>query len=163
MDFPGVLVTCQLAQIRLFDFEVKHIKGITHTAANRLSRRPPQDNNSTKDKENIDDLIALELKCVRIARISIKKLKTIREFTQKLVIIIRSHVRFILLPEFPGRKWGISFIRGVNNPPELSINHVTIKLINNNYTDNIILPLNNNYSSYSQDITQYLITLKQPK
>ena len=72
-------------------------------------------------------------------------------------------MRLILLLEFPGRKWGISPIRGVNDPPELSINHVTAEPVNNDYADNIILPLDNSYSSYSQDITWYLTTLKQPE
>ena len=62
-------------------------------------------------------------------------------------------MRPILLLEFLSRKWGISFIRGVNDPPELSTNHVTAKSIDNDYTDNIILPLDDNYSNYSQDIT----------
>ena len=62
-------------------------------------------------------------------------------------------MRLILLLEFPGRKWGISPIRGVNDPPELSTNHVTAKPMDDNYADNIILPLDDNYFSYSQDIT----------
>ena len=70
-------------------------------------------------------------------------------------------MRFILLLEFLSRKKGISPIRGVNDPPELSTNHVTAKPIDDDYADNIILPLNDNYSSYSQDITWYLITLKR--
>ena len=58
-------------------------------------------------------------------------------------------MRLILLFEFLGRKWGISPIRGVNDPPELSINHVTAKPVNDDYTDNIILLLDDNYFNYS--------------
>ena len=72
-------------------------------------------------------------------------------------------MRLILLLEFLGRKWGISPIRGVNDPPELSTNHVTAEPVNDNHADNTILPLDDNYSSYSQDIAWYLITLKQPE
>ena len=61
-------------------------------------------------------------------------------------------MRLILLPEFPGRKWGIYPIRGVKNTPELSTNHVIAKPVNANYANNTILPLDNNYSNYSQDI-----------
>ena len=67
----------------------------------------------------------------------------------------------ILLLKFLGRKWGIFPIRGVNDPPELSINHVTAEPVNDDYANNIIFPLDDNYFSYSQDITWYLITLKR--
>ena len=77
MDFLRVLITRQLAQICLFNFEVKYIKGITHIMVDGLSRRPPQDDDSTEDKEDINDFIALELECIRITRISIEKLKII--------------------------------------------------------------------------------------
>ena len=61
-------------------------------------------------------------------------------------------MRLILLLEFLGRKWGISPICGVNDPPELSTNYVIAEPINNDHTDNTILPLDDNYSNYSQDI-----------
>lgn len=40
-DLPGALVTSWIAWIRLFDFDVKHVPGQFHGAADGLSRRPP--------------------------------------------------------------------------------------------------------------------------
>ncbi len=65
-DLLGVLVTRQLAWIRLFDFEVQHIKGIKHIAADRLSRRPQQEDDS-EDKLDINDFIIIELNIVGIS------------------------------------------------------------------------------------------------
>ena len=39
-DLPGSLVTRWIAYIRLFDFEVRHVPGHKHTAADGLLRRP---------------------------------------------------------------------------------------------------------------------------
>ena len=39
-DLPGSLVMRWIAYIRLFDFEVRHVPGKKHTAADGLSRRP---------------------------------------------------------------------------------------------------------------------------
>ena len=38
-DVPEALVVRWIAWIQLFDFEVKHVPGKKHTAADRLSRR----------------------------------------------------------------------------------------------------------------------------
>ena len=59
------LVTRQLAQIRLFDFEVYYVKGKKHIAADGLSRRPYCEEDSEDDLD-IDEFIALELDAVRI-------------------------------------------------------------------------------------------------
>jgi ribonuclease HI len=64
-DLPGALVTRWLAWIRLFDFEVRHVKGRKHTAADGLSRRPQSDLDSEDDLD-IDEFIALELDAVGI-------------------------------------------------------------------------------------------------
>ena len=67
-DLPGALVTRWLAWIRLFDFEVKHVKGLKHTAADGLSRRPQGPNESLEDdEEDIDDFIIKELDCMQIS------------------------------------------------------------------------------------------------
>ncbi len=68
-DLPGALVTRWLAWIRLFDFEVKHVPGTKHTAADGLSRRP-RTASDTLDEENevdIDDFIDAELYCARVS------------------------------------------------------------------------------------------------
>jgi len=54
-DHLGALVTRWLAWIRLFDFEVRHIPGKQHTAANALSRRPRHLDDTGTDEEDIDD------------------------------------------------------------------------------------------------------------
>jgi hypothetical protein len=38
-DLPGLLLMRWIAWIRLFDFDVKHVSGKKHTAADGLSRR----------------------------------------------------------------------------------------------------------------------------
>ena len=64
-DLPGALLTRWLAWIRLFDFEVKHVPGRKHTAADGLSRRPAAAH-EVEDLEDIDDFIAAELNSIRI-------------------------------------------------------------------------------------------------
>ena len=56
-DLPGALVTRWIAWIRLFDFEVKHVKGSTHTAADGLSRQPQTESDDLDDlyEEDIND------------------------------------------------------------------------------------------------------------
>ena len=72
-DLPGALITRWIAWIRLFDFDVKHIAGKKHTAADGLSRRPAtQDDVEEAAKEpDIEDFIEAELNSVRIAPISV--------------------------------------------------------------------------------------------
>ena len=62
-DLPGALVTRWLAYINLFDFDVKHVSGKTHTAADGLSRRPPtaQDLENARNKPDLEDVLDAEL------------------------------------------------------------------------------------------------------
>jgi hypothetical protein len=73
-DHPGALITRWLAWIRLFDFEVRHIPGKQHTAADALSRRPrhPEDTDSDEEKEDIDDWILSELGAYEICPIGLE-------------------------------------------------------------------------------------------
>ena len=67
-DLPGALVTRWLAWIRLFDFEVRHVKGAKHMAADGLSRRPRTVSDDDEDEEkDLDEFIAEELECMQIA------------------------------------------------------------------------------------------------
>ena len=63
MDILGALVMKWVAWIRLFDFEVKHIPGKKHTAANGLSRRgaTPDKMKEEAKEEDIDDFIDAQL------------------------------------------------------------------------------------------------------
>lgn len=63
-DLPGALITRWLTWIRIFDFDVKHVPGKKHTAADGLSRRPAGEG-ETLDTEDIDDWIddQLEKNC----------------------------------------------------------------------------------------------------
>ena len=70
-DLPGALVTRWLAWIRLFDFEVRHVKGRKHTAADGLSRRPRCEDDS-EDELDIDDFVAAELNLVGIAIVGVE-------------------------------------------------------------------------------------------
>jgi hypothetical protein len=52
----------------LFNFDIRHIPEIKHTAVNGLSRRPrtKSDNNNEKNKVNIDDFIDAELVFINV-------------------------------------------------------------------------------------------------
>jgi RNase H-like domain found in reverse transcriptase/Integrase zinc binding domain/Reverse transcriptase (RNA-dependent DNA polymerase) len=67
-DLPGALVTRWIAWIRLFDFEVRHIPGKRHTAADGLSRRPrtASDNIDEAHEVDIDDWIMADLNSVGV-------------------------------------------------------------------------------------------------
>ena len=72
-DLPGALVTRWIAWIQLFDFEVRHIPGRKHSAADGLSRRPPTaaDIAEAEAEEDIDDFILAELNCLRVSPVSL--------------------------------------------------------------------------------------------
>ena len=74
-DLPGALVTRWIAWIRMFDFEVRHVKGSTHTAADGLSRRPrtESDNLDEQYEGDIDDWIAAELDYLGISASSVEE------------------------------------------------------------------------------------------
>ena len=53
-DLPGALLTRWIAWIRNFDFEVRHVKGTTHTAADGLSRRPRTASDDVDEAREVD-------------------------------------------------------------------------------------------------------------
>ena len=66
-DVPGALVTRWLAWIALFDFDVRHVSGKKHTAADGLSRRPATILEEEQPLEDdIDEFIAAELWSVQV-------------------------------------------------------------------------------------------------
>lgn len=79
-DLPGALVTRWLAWIRLFDFEVRHVPGHRHTAADGLSRRPRGESDEVDEEQevDIDDFVEVELSALRIAPVSIEELSDSR-------------------------------------------------------------------------------------
>ena len=61
-DLPGALVSQWLAWIRLFDFEVQHVPGRKHSAADALSRKPWAESDALDDAEpDIDEYVEQEL------------------------------------------------------------------------------------------------------
>ena len=74
-DLPGALVTRWLAWIRLFDFEVRHVAGKKHTAADGLSRKPvtQTDLEDQEREEEIDDFIAAELQPIQTSHASLHR------------------------------------------------------------------------------------------
>ena len=75
-ELPGALVTRWIAWIQLFDFEVRHIPGRKHSAADGLSRRLPttSDLAEAEAEEDIDDFILAELNSLRVSLISLDEL-----------------------------------------------------------------------------------------
>lgn len=173
-DLPGALVTRWLAWIRLFDFEVKHVRGSTHTAADGLSRRPRMEDDNSEEGTDIDEFIAIELDCVGIAPISTRERKTSRKVEGRPFVIEGGHVKRGFLPELLGQVWGNSPKPGVfgfqpptsaafsacaasTAPPEIN------EPLDNDNDNNAIFPLDDSYSDHSQDIAWYLTTLKRPE
>jgi hypothetical protein len=74
-DLPKTLVTRWLAWICLFDFNIRHIPGTKHTAADGFSRRSrTQSDNDHKEYEvNIDDFIDAELSSISVCPISARR------------------------------------------------------------------------------------------
>ena len=72
-DLPGALVTRWIAWIQLFDFEIRHIPGRKHTAADGLSRRPPTKANlaEAEAEPDIDEFILAKLNYLRVSPISV--------------------------------------------------------------------------------------------
>ncbi len=50
IDLPGVLIIRWLAQIRLFDLDIRYVFKYKYTAADRLLRHPPTEINNIKIK-----------------------------------------------------------------------------------------------------------------
>ena len=80
-DLPGSLVMRWIAWIRLFDFEVRHVAGRKHTAADGLSRRPATASELTAQENEIDvdDFIEIQLNALRIAPISVRTARVLAE------------------------------------------------------------------------------------
>jgi hypothetical protein len=71
-NFSDALVTRWLVWIRFFDFEVRHVFDIKHTAADDLFRKSSSFNDLKKvaEKKNIDDWINTQFDCVRMFFVS---------------------------------------------------------------------------------------------
>ena len=72
-DLLGALVTRWLAYIHMFDFEVRHVPGHKHTAADGLSRRPrtESDNLDEKNEVDIEEFLDTELAILSIVPIGV--------------------------------------------------------------------------------------------
>jgi hypothetical protein len=68
-DLPGSLLMRWIAWIRLFDFDVKHVPGKKHLAADGLSRKPRTDSDIQEEEqeEDIEEFIEAQLFSLRIA------------------------------------------------------------------------------------------------
>ena len=73
-DLPGALVTRWIAYIWLFDFEVRHVPGNKHTAADGLSRRPRTESDDIDEQHevDIDDFIDAELNAFSVAPVVVE-------------------------------------------------------------------------------------------
>ena len=140
-DLPGALVTRWLAWIRLFDFEVKHIKGRKHTAADGLSRRPraESDDDDGESESDIDEFITAELNCVSIVPVE----ENWRSKELSGVDAMSSHVIGGFTPD---------------HVINLKIQASTFGAGDIRHLD----PLDDSYSEESQRIARYLTTLEKP-
>jgi hypothetical protein len=181
-DLPGALVTRWLAWIQLFDFEVKHVKGTKHTAADGLSRRPYQEGD-TEDEEDIDDWLAMELNAVGIVPVGQKHWTKRADGTQSKEIVLRDRVPRGLI----GYQNSTNRLLEVNSgsfsqsgsdlePLEKddsrksrddgrSRDHVTADKTHDSHIEptNSLDPLDDSYSERSQTIARYLTTLSRPE
>lgn len=67
-DLPGSVMSRWVAWIRLFDFEVHHVPGSKHTAADSLSRRPhtEADIRERAEEQDIDEVIDADLFAISV-------------------------------------------------------------------------------------------------
>ena len=67
-DRPDALVSRWLAWIRLFDFDVLHVPGTKHSAADGLSRHPysPAEKNEGASEQDLGDFIEADLEVFSI-------------------------------------------------------------------------------------------------
>jgi hypothetical protein len=74
-DLSDAFVIRWLVWIRLFDFEIRHVFDIKHTAADDLFRKSSSFNDLKKvaEEKNIDDWVNTQLDCVRVFFVSIAK------------------------------------------------------------------------------------------
>lgn len=87
-DHPGAMLTRWLTWIRLFDFEVRHIKGSTYTAADALSRRPRHLNDTDHDddaSDNNEDWILSELGAYKICPVELDWVEEVVEIDPELI------------------------------------------------------------------------------
>jgi RNase H-like domain found in reverse transcriptase/Integrase zinc binding domain len=188
-DLPGALVTRWLAWIQLFDFEVKHVKGTKHTAADGLSRRPWQEGD-TEDDEDIDEWLAMELNAVGIVPVG-RKIRT-KEVVpvQSRDIILRNQTpktftghldSGIQLLEINNQSLTASGSESATSKNDKirkshgkgrGLLHVTAgKTVNDNTNSHASLndpavsldPLDDSYSERYQNIARYLTTLSRPE
>jgi reverse transcriptase-like protein/integrase-like protein len=152
-DLPGALVTRWIAWIRLFDFEVRHVKGKKHTAADGLSRKPRTISDDLDEAEGIDvdEFIALQLDTT--------------EFGSRGQIRDSRKARATFLT-------GTSLSEGRTQGARTTLNArpTTIEVLEGTSGDsedasdgeNTLDPLNESYTESSQKIARYLTTLERP-
>ncbi|RVD90130.1 uncharacterized protein DFL_001106 [Arthrobotrys flagrans] len=91
-DLSGALVTRWLAWIWLFDFEVKHVPGKKHTAADGLSRRPATQEEIAEadNEEDIDDFIDAQLNNISLEINDIRILEDYADEWADVYIFLRT-------------------------------------------------------------------------
>jgi len=73
-DLPGAQVTCWIAWIRLFDFDVKHVPGRLNGGPNGLSRRPRGEGEPAPEEEvDLEETIEACLQGIRVEQGSDRK------------------------------------------------------------------------------------------
>jgi len=137
-DLPGALVTRWLAWIHLFDFDVRHVPGKKHTAADGLSRRPATllDEQEAENEEDIDEFIAAQLAIANVA--------PLRVFSSPSITTARVH-SFGFGEDLDRDQEG-----GQSNAPAEEKREPSDRL-------------EPGYSSISQQYATYLTTLKRPE
>jgi hypothetical protein len=153
-DLPGALVTRWLAWIRLFDFEVRHVKGSRHTAADGLSRRPANPASEPEDTD-VDKFIARELDSLGIDPIPYegRNPRQIQVNLTSKTISDRSEYS-----ESHVNHWSTKGSRDLHtdaSEPDSTNNSESSR--------SYLHPLDDSYGDQYQEIAQYLVTHMRPE
>jgi hypothetical protein len=166
-DLPGALVTRWLAWIRLFDFEVRHVKGTKHLAADGLSRRPPQPGDSDEE-EDVDDIIEMDLDYLGITPLvhdmEVKRAVQVNypglmpEAKSREGTIIQLPTRdFSFCGPLRGSEYGLT-ARDLT----IQVNATTASSSEDPAEEEEECPVDNSYSDHYKQVARYLVSLKKP-
>jgi RNase H-like domain found in reverse transcriptase/Integrase zinc binding domain len=144
-DLPSALVTRWLAWIHLFDFDVRHVAGTKHTAADGLSRRPGTVLDQV-EQQDVEDYIDAQLFCLR----AVPRPAVATKMTVMMCPVSESNGD---VPDF------------INSPTVAEIPEMEVQPQDDEPLDfeDLDGPLDSTYGPAYQQIAQYLLDLQKPE